>query len=158
MENLWHRAHPDRFGVAADHRRTDGFSLWRRTRPTGVKYHRSETGLVLDLENPAVANCALLCLTGCFDGLLRSAQCETTLPAMAKSRGAVRHDRLDRTSGLLRLYFHFFTSYAKTYGSLGAVMVLLTWLYVTGTMLLLGAEVNMTIEVAAVRARAFTDT
>jgi membrane protein len=57
-------------------------------------------------------------------------------------------------SGLLRLYFHFFTSYAKTYGSLGAVMVLMTWLYVTGTMLLLGAEVNMVIEVAAVRAHA----
>jgi membrane protein len=55
---------------------------------------------------------------------------------------------------LLRLYFHFFTSYAKTYGSLGAVMVLLTWLYVTGVMLLLGAEVNMVIEVAAVRAQA----
>jgi membrane protein len=57
-------------------------------------------------------------------------------------------------SGLLRLYFHFFTSYAKTYGSLGAVMVLLTWLYVTGVMLLLGAEVNMVLEVAAVRAHA----
>jgi membrane protein len=57
-------------------------------------------------------------------------------------------------SGLLRLYFHFFTNYAKTYGSLGAVMVLMTWLYVTGTMLLLGAEVNMVIETAAVRAGA----
>ena len=57
-------------------------------------------------------------------------------------------------SGLLRLYFHFFTSYAKTYGSLGAVMVLMTWLYVTGTMLLLGAEVNMILEVYAVRAHA----
>jgi uncharacterized BrkB/YihY/UPF0761 family membrane protein len=53
-------------------------------------------------------------------------------------------------SGLQRLYFHFFTSYARTYGSLGAVMVLMTWLYVTGTMLLLGAEVNKVIEVAAV--------
>jgi membrane protein len=57
-------------------------------------------------------------------------------------------------SGLLRLYFHFFTSYAKTYGSLGAVMVLMTWLYVTGIMLLLGAEMNEVIEVAAVRAHA----
>lgn len=57
-------------------------------------------------------------------------------------------------SGLLRLYFHFFTSYAKTYGSLGAVMVLLTWLYVTGIMLLLGAETNMVFEVATVRGRA----
>jgi membrane protein len=57
-------------------------------------------------------------------------------------------------SGLLRLYFHFITNYAKTYGSLGAVMVLLTWLYVTGTMLLLGAEVNMVVESEAVRAGA----
>jgi hypothetical protein len=32
--------------------------------------------------------------------------------------------------------------------------VLLTWLYVTGVMLLLGAEVNMVTEVAAVRAHA----
>jgi uncharacterized BrkB/YihY/UPF0761 family membrane protein len=38
--------------------------------------------------------------------------------------------------------------------SLGAVRELLTWLYVTGIMLLLGAEVNMVIEVAAVRAHA----
>lgn len=57
-------------------------------------------------------------------------------------------------SGLLRLYFHFFTNYAKVYGSLGAVIVLLTWLYITGIMLLLGAELNMTIEAAAVRAHA----
>jgi membrane protein len=56
-------------------------------------------------------------------------------------------------SGLLRLYFHFFTSYAKTYGSLGAVMMLMTWLYVSGIMLLLGAEFNKIIEVEAVRAR-----
>ena len=33
-------------------------------------------------------------------------------------------------------------------------MVLMTWLYVTGTMLLLGAEVNLVIEVSAVRAHA----
>jgi membrane protein len=57
-------------------------------------------------------------------------------------------------SGLLRLYFHFFKNYARTYGSLGAVMVLMTWLYVTGTMLLLGAEFNLSIESAAVNAHA----
>ena len=57
-------------------------------------------------------------------------------------------------SGLLRLYFHFFTAYAKIYGSLGAVMVLLTWLYITGAMLLLGAEVNMVLEHAEVQANA----
>jgi membrane protein len=42
----------------------------------------------------------------------------------------------------LRLYLHFSHSYTATYGSLGAVMVLLLWFYVTGMMLLLGAEVN----------------
>lgn len=43
---------------------------------------------------------------------------------------------------------------AKTYRSRAAVMVLMTWLYVTETALLLSAEINMVIEVATVRARA----
>jgi membrane protein len=46
----------------------------------------------------------------------------------------------------LRLYLHFSHSYTATYGSLGAVMVLLLWFYVTGMMLLLGAEVNAEID------------
>ena len=57
-------------------------------------------------------------------------------------------------TGVSRLYFPFFTSYARIYGSLGAVMVLLTWFYVIEIMLLLGAEANMVIEVAPVRAHA----
>jgi len=48
----------------------------------------------------------------------------------------------------LRLYLHFSHSYTATYGSLGAVMVLLLWFYVTGMMLLLGAEVNAVINAA----------
>jgi uncharacterized BrkB/YihY/UPF0761 family membrane protein len=43
---------------------------------------------------------------------------------------------------------------AKTYRSCAAVMVLMTWRYVTETALLLSAEINMVIEVVAVRARA----
>jgi membrane protein len=49
----------------------------------------------------------------------------------------------------LRLYLHFFNTYSLTYGSLGAVIILLTWFYISGLMLLLGAEVNSEIEAAA---------
>lgn len=51
----------------------------------------------------------------------------------------------------LRVYLHYFNSYSATYGSLGAVIILLTWFYVTGLMLLLGAEVNAEIENAAAK-------
>ena len=49
----------------------------------------------------------------------------------------------------LRVYLHFSTSYSLTYGSLGAVIILLTWFYITGLMLLTGAEINAEIEAAA---------
>ena len=51
-------------------------------------------------------------------------------------------------SVILRLYLHYFNSYSLTYGSLGAVIILLTWFYVTGLMLLLGAEFNSEIAAA----------
>ncbi len=50
------------------------------------------------------------------------------------------------SSTALRIYLHFFNSYSVTYGSLGAVIILLLWFYITGLMLLLGAEVNSEIE------------
>jgi len=46
----------------------------------------------------------------------------------------------------LRAYLHFYNSFSITYGSLGAVIVLLTWFYLTGLMLLLGAEINSEIQ------------
>ncbi len=49
----------------------------------------------------------------------------------------------------LRVYLHFFNNYSVTYGSLGAVIILLTWFYITGLMLLLGAEMNSEIEAYA---------
>jgi membrane protein len=49
----------------------------------------------------------------------------------------------------LRVYLHYFPSYSITYGSLGAVIILLMWFYITGLMLLLGAEINSEIEGAA---------
>ncbi len=48
-----------------------------------------------------------------------------------------------------RLYLYFFNSYSVTYGSLGAVIILLMWFYITGLMLLVGAEINSEIEAAA---------
>ena len=53
-----------------------------------------------------------------------------------------------------RLYLHFFDSYSKTYGSLGAVIVLMLWLYMTGAAILIGGEVNSEIENAAAKANA----
>lgn len=50
-----------------------------------------------------------------------------------------------------RGYLHFFNTYSKTYGSLGAVMILLIWLYVTGFAFLIGGEINAQIEHAAAR-------
>jgi membrane protein len=49
---------------------------------------------------------------------------------------------------LLRVYLHYFDNFSVTYGSLGAVIILLMWFYITGLMLLLGAEVNSEIAAA----------
>lgn len=48
-----------------------------------------------------------------------------------------------------RIYLHFFNSYSATYGSLGAVIILMLWLYFTGAAILIGGEVNSEIENAA---------
>jgi membrane protein len=50
------------------------------------------------------------------------------------------------TSSLFRLYLRFFSTYGRSYGSLGAVMVLLLWLYITGLAILLGGQINAEIE------------
>ena len=53
----------------------------------------------------------------------------------------------------LRIYLHYFDNYSVTYGSLGAVIILLTWFYITGLMLLTGAEVNSEIAAAVAEKR-----
>jgi membrane protein len=45
-----------------------------------------------------------------------------------------------------RLYVRFFSTYGRSYGSLGAVMVLLLWLYITGLAIVLGGEINAEID------------
>lgn len=50
----------------------------------------------------------------------------------------------------LRIYLDFSNTYSVTYGSLGAVIILLTWLYITGLMLLIGAEIDSEIEASVI--------
>jgi membrane protein len=49
-------------------------------------------------------------------------------------------------SGLFALYVSFFGSYNKTWGSLAAVIVMLTWLWLSSVALLFGAEINAEAE------------
>ena len=50
------------------------------------------------------------------------------------------------TSFGFRTYLHFFNGYSMSYGSLGALMILLVWLYVTGLAYLIGGVINAEIE------------
>jgi membrane protein len=52
----------------------------------------------------------------------------------------------------LKAYLHFFDRYSATYGSLGAVIVLLLWFYLAGASVLMGAEINSVLENAAAEA------
>jgi membrane protein len=45
-----------------------------------------------------------------------------------------------------RMYLHFFNHYSAIYGSLGAVMILMLWLYFFGLAYLIGGEINAVIE------------
>ena len=49
-------------------------------------------------------------------------------------------------SAAFAIYTSQFGSYNKAWGSLSAVVVLLTWLWLTGVALLFGAEVNAEAE------------
>lgn len=45
-----------------------------------------------------------------------------------------------------RIYLAYFDSYAKTYGSLGAIIILLLWLYLTALVILIGGVINSVAE------------
>jgi membrane protein len=47
---------------------------------------------------------------------------------------------------LFALYAHYSDTYGKTYGALGGVVVLLMWFYLTGYVIILGAEINSEME------------
>ncbi|MGH9631717.1 MAG: YihY/virulence factor BrkB family protein, partial [Bryobacteraceae bacterium] len=46
----------------------------------------------------------------------------------------------------LRTYLRHFNTYSNTYGSLGAVVILMLWFYLSGAAILIGGEVNSEIE------------
>jgi membrane protein len=43
-------------------------------------------------------------------------------------------------------YVSNFGDYAATYGSLGAMIILMMWLYIAGLVILVGSEINVLIE------------
>ncbi len=45
-----------------------------------------------------------------------------------------------------RLYLSFFNTYDRTYGSLGAVIILMLWLYLTALVILIGGIINATLQ------------
>lgn len=47
------------------------------------------------------------------------------------------------------LYLRYAPDYSATYGSLGAVIILLLWLYILGVVLLVGGEINSEIRLAS---------
>jgi membrane protein len=53
------------------------------------------------------------------------------------------------TSLAFKYYVVNITSYSATYGAIGGVMVLMLWFYISGTVILLGAEMNAEIEHAS---------
>jgi membrane protein len=55
---------------------------------------------------------------------------------------------------LFSYYINNFGSYNKTYGSIGAVIVLLLWLYLSGFIVLFGAVLNSVIEHASPQGKA----
>jgi membrane protein len=48
-----------------------------------------------------------------------------------------------------RTYLSYFNNYSVAYGSLGALIILMLWFYLTGAAILIGGALNAEIEAAA---------
>ncbi len=49
-------------------------------------------------------------------------------------------------SNTLKTYLQYFNSYDRTYGSIGAVIILMLWLYLTALVIIVGGVINSTLE------------
>ena len=61
-------------------------------------------------------------------------------------------------SKLFGYYIDHFSSYIKTYGAIGAFMAFILWLYITGYILIIGAEINAIFHNYKVEHRVFEET
>ena len=61
-------------------------------------------------------------------------------------------------SRLFGYYIDHFSSYIKTYGTIGAFMAFIIWLYITGYILIIGAEINAIFHNYKVEHRVFEET
>ena len=55
-------------------------------------------------------------------------------------------------------YIDHFSNYIKTYGSIGAIMLFVIWLYFTGYILIIGAEINAILYNYRIENRKFEET
>ncbi|MBU0278053.1 MULTISPECIES: YihY/virulence factor BrkB family protein [unclassified Gemella] len=61
-------------------------------------------------------------------------------------------------SKLFGYYIDHFSNYIKTYGSIGAIMLFIIWLYFTGYILIIGAEINAILYNYRIEERKFEET
>lgn len=115
----------------------------------GIRAMHSLVGLVgFDIETPwvlAVIQWVCLFVVMC----LATSVIYSWLPNFEKFRwvwvspGSITAVILWITSTLgFRLYLNYFNSYDKTYGSLGAVIILMLWMYITALAILVGGAMN----------------
>ena len=61
-------------------------------------------------------------------------------------------------SRMFGYYIDHFSSYIKTYGTIGALMAFIIWLYITGYILIIGAEIKAIFHNYRVEHRVFEET
>jgi membrane protein len=93
---------------------------------------------------------ALLFLLGTFDLIYYFApNFKRAKPRLCSGGAATAVILWLLVSFVFKIYLHFFNSYSVTYGSLGALIVLMLWFYFTGLAILIGGEINSELQQAA---------